>query len=195
METAKVNKGKEPKSSKPSDLRFANPKVKWGSNVLMMKVGEPLDKAKSRLKKEGWNVDEQPFIRQGRVLRAVGQRVKSAVRNIKRGDQCTVEFYDILESETAEGLDVSKVWERNLTFEGTKGIMHIFKTEMTNSFIAFPIGCIANITKLMPLDTPAGAEAPKIPATDISVQSNISKTDVDAEPAAQVGMPETPIKR
>ena len=134
-------------SPEPSDLKFRNSNKNITTYVLRLKGGEELKDGLARLIKAGWNVDSQPYTREGNAIRAVGKRIKTSVRDLKKGDLCTVEYYDIQEAANEEALDPGKIWEKTMTFQSSKGQMIVFTTEGGTSF-GFPISVIANIQKL-----------------------------------------------
>jgi hypothetical protein len=149
---SKQTETKDEQSEKPADIKFIkmeDGKVTARDTILRMKIDESQSDAVERLAKDGWNVKDQPFIRQARMLKAVGSRVVGASRNLEVDKPARIMYYDILEAKDLETLD-AKVFEKDITFKGTKGPMLVGETK-EGTYMGFPIGIIADT---MPMESP-----------------------------------------
>lgn len=156
----------------PADLRFkqldAKGNVTSTQSALRLKLNETLEDGIARLTEEGWNVKDQAYVRQGNMLKSVGQRVMGASRQLEVGKQVEIRYYDVHELNTPEDYN-SQTYEDKVEYVGTRGNALIGKTEK-GTYKAYPIGVIANT---MPLS--------QSKATDTDTQPNEDDSEAEEE--------------
>lgn len=151
---------KDEKAAPPADIKFRllkGDKAVESTSSLRLKQGESLSEGVERLASDGWNVKDQPYVRQGTILKALAKRVKGATRSLEVDKPVKVEYYDIIEADSMDTI-TDKVFEQEITYKGTKNGMLIGETK-AGKFIGFPVNIVANT---IPLEA-AVSEPEKVP--------------------------------
>ena len=156
--TVPDSKEKGEKPAPPADVKFRllkDDKSTESTSSLRLKQGESLPEGIERLAADGWNIKDQPYVRQGNILKALAKRVKGATRSLEVDKPVKVEYYDIIEADSQDAI-VDKLFDQEIIYKGTKSGMLVGETK-AGKYIGFPVNIVANT---IPLEAESEAADP-----------------------------------